>query len=397
MTTLRTSSRSASRSHTPDSRSGAFTLVEILVVIGIILLLSAILFPALKGIQERGAQTTCASNMQQLYLAIRLYKDDEREFPSSLAALLPDSETLEDTGSDTVTKPPGSNVEGTGYFRKTREELVCPDDDFQTTAPVAATPVPPAPPSTAVPVTPIRSSYGDTSNDATKANGASSEMVTANNPWDDKGAHNKAYYGASDIRDWGRLTWNYWGYDDWGQAFRTETEALNYATGNPALTSPALRDYDPRVVAPANKNTKLPPNPAQIGYSADAKYTTAGKPPFYFNPRGFVTDAGTTTPYEEPRAANMFKYSLSNPQAPLGTIITHCTYHRTLTAKNVIGPGADQLYDTATATANGYDGTGARDIILRLDGTARSYDVSKWNLPPTNQPDHGTNWQVSDF
>ncbi|BCM93333.1 hypothetical protein IAD21_05224 [Abditibacteriota bacterium] len=373
----------ASRPNRSAQRSGAFTLVEILVVIGIILLLAAILFPAFKGIQERGAQTTCASNMQQIYLAVRLYKDDEREFPSSLAALLPDSETLEDTGPDATNK--GANIEGTGYFRKTREELVCPDDDFQVNPPTAVgTP------------TPIRSSYGDTSNDATKATAASSEVVADNTPWKADGTHNDAFYGTSDIHDWGRLTWNYWGYDEWGQAFRTETEALNYAKGNAALTSPALRDYDPRITT-GNKNTKAPPVVAQTGYSADAKYTMTGTPPFYFNPRGFVVDTGTTAPYEEPRAANMFKYSLSNPQAPLGTIITHCTFHRLSTAKNVIGPGADQLYNTTTATTNGYDGTGARDIVLRLDGTARSYEIAKWNSVDFPGTGHGSNWQVSDF
>ncbi|RYX80425.1 prepilin-type N-terminal cleavage/methylation domain-containing protein [bacterium] len=383
----------ASRLNSSARRANGFTLVEILVVIGIILLLSAILFPAFKSIQERGAQTTCASNMQQIYLAVRLYKDDEREYPANLAALLPDTETLANTVTPAAAT--SANVEGTGYFRKTREELVCPDDDFATVeadpapAPTAG-PGPTAAPA-AVALTPVRSSYGDTSNDPTKAGVNSSETVTDNNPWTAAGAHNPAFYTASNIRDWGRLSWNYWGYDDWGQGFRTEAEAIAYFKAQPAATSVNLL-RTPTKVAPTF--TTQP----DVGYAAVASYVAVP----YFNPRGFVTDVDGTgavqgSPYEEPRAANMFKYSLSNPQAPLSTIITHCSYHRLQTAKNVISPGADQLYDTATQTTNGYDGAGARDIVLRLDGTARSYEVTRWNSVDFPRTGHGSNWQISDF
>ncbi len=370
-----------------------------LVVIGIILLLSAISFPVFKSIQERGAQTTCASNLQQIYLAVRLYKDDEREYPASLAVLLPDTETLPVTGPTVAptagpgptaapgpTTAPGNptpnNSGGTGYFRKTREELVCRNDDFQTTDPNA-----------------LRSSYGDVTTDPTQAGTATSEVVANNMPYTSGSTHNPAYYTAGDIRDWGRTSWNFWGYDDWGQGFRTESEALAYATGNPAQVSPALRDYVAVPPPPSTlKNTKTAPD-GRAGYVADMKYSLTGTPPFYFNPRGFVTDSpATATPapiYEEPRAANMFKYSLSNPQAPLGTIITHCVYHRLQTAKNVITPGPDQIYTPAPVVPPS-DGTGARDIVLRLDGTARSYDVSRWNNPDSTGT-HGPNWQNSDF
>lgn len=381
-----------SRSNTP--RSGAFTLIEMLVVLGIILLLSAISFPVFKSVQERGAQTTCVSNLQQTYLAVRLYRDDEREFPASLAMLLPDTETLASPGATAAPTPPGpqppgpvatappgtqSNSGGTGYFRKTREELVCPDDDFQ----------PVVDPST--PNSPVRSSYGDVTGDPTQAGPQTSETIAANSPY--TGAmHNAAFYGAGDTRDWGRLVWNYWGYDDWGQAFRTQQEALDYAKANAAQVGPALRDYV--ATATPNKNTKAPPDGRQ-GYHADASYSFAGPPAFYFNPRGLVSDVnGNGTVFEEPRAANMFKYSMSNPQAPLGTIITHCVFHRLQTGKNVFMPGANQLYDATTAMS---DGEGARDVVLRLDGTARSYDVSKWNNPDLPSAMHGSNWQISDF
>lgn len=383
-----TPSRPSSLSPAP-SRSGAFTLVEMLVVIGIILLLSAISFPVFKSIQERGAQTTCASNLQQIYLAVRLYKDDEREYPSSLAVLLPDTETLPSpsgtpapgvTPAPGATPPPGtqSNSGGTGYFRKTREELVCPDDDFQTTADASG-------------ATPLRSSYADVTTDNTQAGTVTNEVVANNMPYTGGATHNAAYYGAGDIRDWGRTSWNFWGYDDWGQGFRNESEALAYFKALPPAPASLLLRNDKKMPTVFVLG-KTP------GYAAAPAY--AAMP--YYNPRGFVTDIDETNgairsaPYEEPREANMFKYSLSNPQAPLGTIITHCVFHRLQTAKNVITPGPDQLY-TPTTVVPPSDGTGARDIILRLDGTARSYDVSRWNDPQFPSPNHGSNWQNSDF
>lgn len=65
------------------SRS-AFTLIEMLVVVSIIALLAAILFPAFNKVREGGRKTVCLSNLKQLGLAFTQYTQDYGgRFPGS--------------------------------------------------------------------------------------------------------------------------------------------------------------------------------------------------------------------------------------------------------------------------------------------------------------------------
>ncbi len=60
--------------------TSAFTLIELVVVIAIISILAAILFPVFASAREKARQTTCASNLKQLGLGMLQYAQDYDEY-----------------------------------------------------------------------------------------------------------------------------------------------------------------------------------------------------------------------------------------------------------------------------------------------------------------------------
>src|SRR5262245_53708721 len=80
-----------------------FTLVELLVVIGILGMLMALLLPAVQRIREAASQTSCRNNLRQIGLALQGFHNVKGNFPPGYTF----DETYEPPPNVTINTFPG--------------------------------------------------------------------------------------------------------------------------------------------------------------------------------------------------------------------------------------------------------------------------------------------------
>ncbi len=73
-------SRGTSRSSTTNNRG--VTIVELLVVLGVISILLALLLPGIQSVRESGRQIVCKNNLRQTSLALQQFHDSNKRIPS---------------------------------------------------------------------------------------------------------------------------------------------------------------------------------------------------------------------------------------------------------------------------------------------------------------------------
>ena len=128
--------------HSPTSRRGAFTLIEIMVVLALAAIVTAITVGGFRSISESNKRTSCQSNLVQIYQACRVYARDEGgafpyynpasggiSGPSTGGIGLWALYTYPANGSATDLAP--VDTKPVGRYVRSPKVFHCPSDDYQ--------------------------------------------------------------------------------------------------------------------------------------------------------------------------------------------------------------------------------------------------------------------------
>jgi len=119
-------------------RTGAFTLLELLVVIAIVAVLLGVLVPALASARASARKVACMANLRQIGLSVHSYADDNRgniPFGPKAPPFLSPADFYPSTGAVTSLislsngKPVGLGLLLPEYLSEQPEVLFCPDPD----------------------------------------------------------------------------------------------------------------------------------------------------------------------------------------------------------------------------------------------------------------------------
>ncbi len=86
----------------------AFTLVEVIIVIGVMALLSSIIYTSFDGAKAKGRDQQRVADISTIQLALEIYFNKNKQYPIALS-------TLEEDNTFNIPKPPTNSSEN-GYF-----------------------------------------------------------------------------------------------------------------------------------------------------------------------------------------------------------------------------------------------------------------------------------------
>ncbi len=90
----------------------AFSLTELLVVMAIVALLAALLFPVLVSVRQRSKEPACMANLKQLHAAIIMYMDGNNDtLPTRLDEVVGSSGTIKSILKCTSDSTGGANID----------------------------------------------------------------------------------------------------------------------------------------------------------------------------------------------------------------------------------------------------------------------------------------------